>query len=211
MKPHELVATKHKDKKRLGRGIGSGTGKTSGRGTKGQNSRTGGGVKLGFEGGQTKLSMRLPKARGFTAWKPTQYQIITLSQLESLNKTTVSPKDLAAAKIAPKNLPIKLLANGKITKSVALSVEAASRSAIVQVEKAGGSVTIIEGPHSRKPKKTAKPDQATSAETTPSAKQTKETTKEENTQQPAVKKSITENNPTAKTAKPKPAPVKKKS
>ena len=85
MKVNELKVTRYKKNKRLGRGIGSGSGKTAGRGTKGQNSRTGGGVSIGFEGGQTKLSRRLPKLRGFKAINPANFQIINLDQLQKLN------------------------------------------------------------------------------------------------------------------------------
>lgn len=142
MKLHEVKAPKHKDTKRLGRGIGSGSGKTSGRGTKGQNSRTGGGVKIGFEGGQTKLSRRLPKARGFTAIAPTAYQIITLDQLEKIGKSSVDKTVLATAGMISVKKPAKLLSNGSLKTKVTVTIDAASKSAIKAVEAAGGTVIL---------------------------------------------------------------------
>ena len=97
MKIHELSTTKSKSIKRLGRGISGGQGKTAGRGTKGQNSRTGSKFKPGFEGGQTKLAMRLPKARGFKALNRTEYRVVNISDLEDLAKKTVDAKVLEDA------------------------------------------------------------------------------------------------------------------
>ncbi|MBA3679066.1 50S ribosomal protein L15 [Candidatus Saccharibacteria bacterium] len=145
MKLHEISA-KTANKKRLGRGIGSGSGKTAGRGTKGQNSRTGGGVKIGFEGGQTKLSRRLPKLRGFTAINPTTYQVISLSQLEKIGKSTVDKTVLAAAGMISVKKPVKLLNNGIINTKVTVTVDAASKGAIEAIKKAGGEVIITPKP-----------------------------------------------------------------
>ncbi len=142
MNLNQIQTTKYPDKKRLGRGIGSGSGKTAGRGTKGQNSRTGGGVKIGFEGGQTKLSMRLPKVRGFKAKNPTNYQIITLTDLENLKSNKIDKTVLVEAKLVdPKGL-VKLLNNGEITKKVDLNIDAASKNAVAKIEKIGGTVKI---------------------------------------------------------------------
>lgn len=143
MKLHELTTSKFHATKRLGRGIGSGTGKTAGRGTKGQNSRTGGGVKLGFEGGQTKLSMRLPKVRGFKAYKSTQYDIIKLSDLQNMKTTTINAQALVEAKLVSGRLPIKLLVGGSLDKKVTVTVDKASQAAVKQVEKAGGKVVLV--------------------------------------------------------------------
>lgn len=143
MKLHELKVTKYKKNKRLGRGIGSGSGKTAGRGTKGQNSRTGGGVKIGFEGGQTKLSRRLPKLRGFKAINRTTYQVIDLDDIEKLNKTKIDLKTLEGAGLVKTNKPVKLLSDGKISIKSSISVHAASKKAIDMVKKAGGDVTLI--------------------------------------------------------------------
>jgi len=144
VKLHEIKAPKHKDTKRLGRGIGSGSGKTSGRGTKGQNSRTGGGVSIGFEGGQTKLSRRLPKKRGFTAIAPTIYQVISLDQLEKIGKPVVDKIVLAEAGMISAKKPAKLLSNGSLNSKVTVTIDAASKNAIKAVEKAGGKVILPE-------------------------------------------------------------------
>ena len=156
MKVHELKVTKYKKNKRLGRGIGSGSGKTAGRGTKGQNSRTGGGVSIGFEGGQTKLSRRLPKLRGFKAINPTNFQIINLDQLQKLNKSKVDLKVLEDAGLVKPKKPVKLLSDGVISLKMSVSVHAASQKAIESVKKAGGEVVLIntdkKKPNESKPK-----------------------------------------------------------
>jgi large subunit ribosomal protein L15 len=143
MKIHELSTTKSKSIKRLGRGISGGQGKTAGRGTKGQNSRTGSKFKPGFEGGQTKLAMRLPKARGFKALNRTEYRVVNISDLEDLAKKTVDAKVLEDAGVirTGKN-PLKLLGNGTIKTAVTITVDKASASAVAAVEKAGGKVII---------------------------------------------------------------------
>ncbi len=144
MKLHELSIEAKPAKRRRGRGIAAGLGKTSGRGTKGQNSRTGGGVKLGFEGGQTKFSMRLPKNRGFKAKNPTNYQIVTTDQLAKIGKVSVGVDDFVAAGMARKNQKIKLLFASTPEKKYTVSVDAASQKAITAVEKAGGKVVLPE-------------------------------------------------------------------
>jgi len=156
MKIHEISTGSKKATKRLGRGIGSGSGKTAGRGTKGQNSRTGGGVKIGFEGGQTKLSRRLPKARGFTARNKVQYQVITLDQIEAMKSTTVTNESLQKAGLADTKKPTKLLAQGNLSKRVAITVDKASQSAIDAVQKVGGNVTQLTAPRVRKSTKPTK-------------------------------------------------------
>lgn len=167
MKVHELSSTLTKPaKKRVGRGIGSGSGKTAGRGTKGQNSRTGGGVKIGFEGGQTKLSMRLPKARGFKSKNSINYQIIGLSELESLKATVIDKKVLVKAGLVEENNMVKLLNNGKLTKKVQLTIDSASKKAISEVEKNGGKVVLLKN----NKKSEAKTDKI---ETKPASKPTK--------------------------------------
>lgn len=142
MKVHELQVTATPDKRRRGRGIAAGLGKTAGRGTKGQNSRTGGGVKIGFEGGQTKFSMRMPKNRGFTAKNRTEYQVVSTDQLEQLKKTTITKEDLVTANLVSKNQKAKLLFAGSVEKKYTITVDAASKSAIEAIEKAGGSVVV---------------------------------------------------------------------
>lgn len=146
MKLHELKpvegATHYK--KRLGRGTSSGTGKTSGRGTKGQNSRTGGGTRLGFEGGQTPLFKRLPK-RGFTNHFRKEYAVVNVQDLNSYPvDTIVTPEVLLQdRKISNVLNGIKVLGNG--TLSVKLTVKASkfSASAKKAIEDAGGVAEVI--------------------------------------------------------------------
>ncbi len=155
MKIHELKVSSTTDRKRVGRGIGSGYGKTAGRGTKGQNSRTGGGVRPGFEGGQNPLAKRLPKKRGFAAVNPTIYQVVNLSGLARLGGASVVDASVlkGAGLISSAMRPVKLLANGEVTSKLILKVNAASASAKAAVEKAGGTVEIVPMPRvaSKKP------------------------------------------------------------
>lgn len=131
--------------KRLGRGIGSGTGKTSGKGHKGQNARSGGGVRPGFEGGQMPLLRRLPK-RGFTNnWKK-EYTVINVAELAKLEPNTVVTAEMLKAKGMISKIEaygLKVIGNGNI--EVPLTVKAAkfSQSAITKIEKAGGKVEVV--------------------------------------------------------------------
>lgn len=146
MKYNELTISARTKKRRVGRGIAAGRGKTAGRGTKGQNSRTGGGVRPGFEGGQNPLSQRTPKLPGFRSIHA-KAQNIGLSDLETLKAATVDSKVLFdAGLILDQYAKVKLLSNGKITKAVKLEVQAASANAIKAIEKAGGTVTIVDRP-----------------------------------------------------------------
>lgn len=160
MKIHELNLTANKDKKRVGRGISAGQGKTAGRGTKGQNSRTGGGVRLGFEGGQNPLAKRLPKKRGFRPRTQTTYQVVNLEQLARHEGTTFGLAELSAAGlISSTTQPVKLLARvreEKFSKKLTVTVQAASTAARTAVEAAGGSVHI-EPMASKAPKTPAAP------------------------------------------------------
>src|SRR6478609_991292 len=125
MKIHELNLESAKDKKRIGRGIGSGYGKTAGRGTKGQNARTGGGVRVGFEGGQNPLAKRLPKKRGFTSINRINYQEVNLEQLAKVRAAKIDAASLQAAgliKSAAK--PVKILGNGEVDRKLSLEVTA---------------------------------------------------------------------------------------
>lgn len=139
-----------KDKMRVGRGIGSGKGKTSGRGVKGQTSRTGVRIK-GFEGGQMPLHRRLPK-RGFNNFSRVENETINLSELQR----AVDAKSLDASKAVTREAlvkaglvrgngnPIKLLGKGTLSSKLSLEVDAASDTARQAVEKAGGSVKLVE-------------------------------------------------------------------
>ena len=131
-------------KKRLGRGIGSGLGKTAGRGTKGQNSRSGGGVRPGFEGGQLPLFQRLPK-RGFKNHTRVEYAVINVSDLNVFdNGATVTVDDIVNAKLVKevKN-GIKVLGNGELTKKLVVKANKFSQSAKAAIEAKGGKVEEI--------------------------------------------------------------------
>ena len=139
-----------KKRMRVGRGIGSGKGKTSGRGVKGQKARTG--VRLGgFEGGQMPLHRRLPK-RGFTNLFRTRYQIVNTGRIQSAlddgriaNGSAVTAEVLASiGLIRSASKPVRLLAKGDITSPVTLSLNSASAAAVAAVEKAGGKVNLPE-------------------------------------------------------------------
>ena len=132
-------------RKRVGRGIGSGLGKTSGKGHKGQNARSGGGVRQGFEGGQLPLFRRLPK-RGFTnAMFKKEYAVINLSDLNKFEDgTTVSPELLKEMGLVKKQLDgIKVLGNGKLEKKLVVKAHKFSNVAKEQIEKLGGKAEVI--------------------------------------------------------------------
>ena len=134
-----------KTRKRVGRGVGSGLGKTSGRGQKGQNSRSGGGVRPGFEGGQSPLFRRLPK-RGFSnARFKTTYAVINLSDLDKFeNGTTVTPELLKEMGLIKQSLDgIKVLGNGTLTKKLNVKAHKFSSVAKEQIEKLGGKAEVI--------------------------------------------------------------------
>jgi large subunit ribosomal protein L15 len=131
-------------KKRLGRGTSSGTGKTAGRGTKGQNSRTGGGVRHGFEGGQTPLYKRLPK-RGFTNYFRTEYAVVNVSDLNSYAENTVVTPELLLkdGKIKRVEKGIKVLGNGSLNVKLTVQAHKFSSSAKSSIEAAGGTIEVI--------------------------------------------------------------------
>lgn len=139
MKYHELQAPKNKAPKRVGRGIAAGQGKTAGRGTKGQMSRTGARRKPGFEGGQNPLMQRLPKLPGFTS-KRTPAEVVYTGQLNDFAGKTVTTAVLAeAGLISSEYVTVKLIVKGDVTKKVTVKLPAASETAIAAVQKAGGS------------------------------------------------------------------------
>ena len=134
-----------KNKKRVGRGPGSGTGKTAGRGENGQNSRSGGGVRVGFEGGQTPLFRRLPK-RGFSNAKFKKvYAVINLSDLNRFEDgAEVTPEILKDMGLVKNTLDgIKVLGNGKLEKKLTVKANKFSASASSQIEKLGGKAEVI--------------------------------------------------------------------
>lgn len=146
MKLHELTYTEgsRKDRKRIGRGHGSGQGKTAGKGHKGQNARSGGGVRLGFEGGQTPLFRRLPK-RGFTNVNAKEYALVNLDQLNVFEDgTEVTPALLKEAGIV-RNFKsgVKVLGNGELTKKLTVKAAKFSKSAEAAITAKGGSIEVI--------------------------------------------------------------------
>lgn len=133
-----------KNRKRIGRGHGSGTGKTAGKGHKGQNARSGGGVKAGFEGGQMPLQRRLPK-RGFTPLQKKVYALVNVSQLESFESgSTVDATALINAGIIKTVADgIKVLGEGELTRPLTIKAHKFSKSAQAKIEGAGGTVEVI--------------------------------------------------------------------
>ncbi|MDO4944057.1 MAG: 50S ribosomal protein L15 [Ruminococcus sp.] len=146
MKLHELspAAGSTKDVKRIGRGHGSGQGKTAGKGHKGQKARSGGGVRPGFEGGQTALARRIPK-RGFNNIFATKYAIVNVSDLEKfVDGTVVDTELLKASGIIKKELDgIKVLGNGELTKNLTVKAAKFSAAAKEKIEKAGGKAEVM--------------------------------------------------------------------
>ena len=146
MKLNELSPPKgsRKDPKRLGRGVGSGTGKTAGRGTKGFNSRSGGGVRPGYEGGQMPLHRRLPK-RGFANIFRKNIAVINIRDLKRFDKGSVV--DAAAliqtGLVSGKRDGIKLLGHGEIDYALDIKINKISKSAREKVEAAGGKVEVL--------------------------------------------------------------------
>jgi large subunit ribosomal protein L15 len=133
-----------KQKKRVGRGPGSGHGKTAGRGHKGFKARSGSGIKPGFEGGQMPLYRRLPK-RGFTNIHAKLCEIVSLSQLDKFDAgTEIDIAKLVKAGFVTKGSLVKILANGEITKAVSVKVDKISAQAKAQIENAGGKVLFVE-------------------------------------------------------------------
>lgn len=146
MKLHELRAPKGAKKapKRKGRGTATGQGKTAGRGMNGQNSRSGGGVRLGFEGGQMPLYRRIPK-RGFTNIFKTEYAIINVDDLNKFEAgTVVTPEILVEAGLVKKMLDgVKVLGDGNISSAITVQAHKFSKSAIEKIEAAGGKAEVI--------------------------------------------------------------------
>ena len=146
MKLHELqpAAGSKKARTRVGRGLGSGLGKTSGRGQKGQKARSGGGVRPGFEGGQTPLFRRLPK-RGFTNINAKEYALVNLDQLNVFEDgTEVTPAVLKEAGIVrAEKSGVKVLGNGELTKKLTVKAAKFSKSAEAAITAKGGSIEVI--------------------------------------------------------------------
>jgi len=146
MKLNELSPPKgaRKNRKRVGRGVGSGSGKTAARGSKGQNARAGGGVRPGFEGGQMPLQRRLPK-RGFTNIFKKKFAEINLRDLARFESGSLvdEPAMVRSGLISGKRDGIKLLGKGEITYPLSIKVNRVSKSARAKIEAAGGNIEVI--------------------------------------------------------------------
>ena len=130
-------------RKRVGRGMGSGMGKTSTRGHKGQGSRSGSRLMRGFEGGQMPLHRRLPK-RGFTNIFKTEYEVVNLERLAGLGENEITPESLRkAGVVSTKNARVKILGQGELKGAVTVRAHRFSKSAREKIEKAGGKVELL--------------------------------------------------------------------
>ncbi len=143
---HDLKPAKgsHRNRKRLGRGPGSGTGKTSGKGHKGQKARSGASIPAGFEGGQMPLQRRVPKG-GFTPLSKVVFQVVNVRTLEEMDATEITPgvlKDYGL--IGSEFEPLKILGAGDISRAVNVSANAVSATAREKIEGAGGTVTLLD-------------------------------------------------------------------
>ena len=130
-------------RKRVGRGMGSGMGKTSTRGHKGQRSRSGSRMIRGFEGGQMPLHRRMPK-RGFTNIFRKEYSIVSLERLAELGETTINPDVLRKAGVIKTKHPVKILGDGELTVALTVSAHKFSKSAQEKITKAGGKVEVLQ-------------------------------------------------------------------
>jgi large subunit ribosomal protein L15 len=130
-------------RKRVGRGMGSGMGKTSTRGHKGQHSRSGSSLLRGFEGGQMPLHRRVPK-RGFTNIFHKEYSIVSLERLAALGETNVTPDSLRKAGVIKGKLPIKVLGDGELTIAITVQAHKFSKSAQEKITKAGGKAEVVQ-------------------------------------------------------------------
>jgi large subunit ribosomal protein L15 len=131
------------NKKRVGRGMGSGMGKTATRGHKGQRSRSGSRLLRGFEGGQMPLHRRLPK-RGFTNVFRREYNVVNLSKLSSLGESTITPELLMKAGVIRKAGPVKILGEGELAMALTVRAHRFSRSAQEKITRAGGKFEVLD-------------------------------------------------------------------
>ena len=149
MKLHDLKPNRgsKKNRKRVGRGPGSGYGKTAGRGMNGQNSRAGGGVPLWHQGGDTPYFRRMPKKPGFKNPNRVEFQEVNLEYLSQFRKgSEVTPDKLREAElINTLSRPVVILGRGELTKPLKVKAHRFSRKAVEKIEKAGGTVEVIEG------------------------------------------------------------------
>jgi large subunit ribosomal protein L15 len=148
MKLGDIRAPKgaNKDRKRVGRGHGSGHVKTAGRGTKGQKARTGGNIPPRFQGGQTPIQQQLPYKRGFTNIWSTRFNLVNLGQLADIEAgTTLTPENLLEkGLLRDAEKPLKVLGDGELKVAIHISAHKVSEGARQKIEAAGGSVTLLE-------------------------------------------------------------------
>ena len=149
MQLHELYpfAEERKNRKRIGRGGGSGHGSTAGKGHKGQNARSGGGVPAGFEGGQMPLQRRLPK-RGFKNYPfKVRYEVINLEKLQAAfeGKSAITIQEIYERGLAAFGAPVKILGVGEVTSALTVEAHKFSASALEKIQKAGGEAKALEG------------------------------------------------------------------
>jgi len=145
MKMSELKPARGAVKRRkiIGKGPGSGHGKTATRGNKGQNSRTGGGVRLGFEGGQTPIFRKLP-IRGFKSIDKTSFDVVNVDKLSAFeNGSTVTPAELQKKGLVGGGEPVKILGNGDLKTKLTVKAHAFSASAIEKIKSAGGTAEVL--------------------------------------------------------------------
>lgn len=131
------------NRKRVGRGMGSGMGKTSTRGHKGQRSRSGSRMIRGFEGGQMPLHRRMPK-RGFTNIFRKEFNIVSLERLAEIGEKTINPEVLRKAGVIKTKLPVKILGDGELSVALTVSAHKFSKSAQEKITKAGGKVEVLQ-------------------------------------------------------------------
>ncbi len=145
MKYNELQVSSHKVRKRVGRGISAGGGKTAGRGTKGQNSRTGKKLRATFQGGQNSLMSSTPKLKGFKS-RRVPAQVVYADHLNELKGTVDNTKLFEAGLISTPFHTVKVIARGELTAKIALKTQGASASVVAALEKAGGSFEKVVTP-----------------------------------------------------------------
>jgi large subunit ribosomal protein L15 len=155
MQLHDLdpFPAERKTRKRVGRGSGSGLGCTAGRGNKGQNARSGGGVSAGFEGGQMPLQRRLPK-RGFKNYPfRNRYEVVNLADIVAHfeGKSEISLEDIYGRGLARNGFPVKVLGNGDIFTALIIEAHTFSASALEKLQKAGGTAKALEDKTEKKP------------------------------------------------------------
>jgi large subunit ribosomal protein L15 len=146
MKAHELQVDSHKDKKRVGRGISAGQGKTAGRGTKGQKSRTGKKIPHAFQGGQTNLLRHIPKMKGFKSLR-VPAQVVYTDMLNEVKGTATNETMFEAGLVATPFHSVKIILRGEVTKKVDVKAQAASKGAVEAITKAGGTFEKADVPH----------------------------------------------------------------